>query len=514
LANDPGWAIDTNRAASNVRDFRPCHGEWKGCCLAAIVFHLLVVGWPGATSTVAMTRRSERGTRPLTVAQVSTADVGGGAERIAADLHEAYGAAGWEARLLVGTRLGSASNVVELPNDDTRGRLARAGVRLGDALQPHSSAGAQLLRAAARPRRAVTRLRGHEDFDFRGTRVVVDAAREVDLVHLHNLHGNYFDLRLLPAVSAEAAVLLTLHDGWLMSGHCAHSLGCDRWVSGCGHCPDLSLYPALLRDGTAENWRRKQAIMGSVRRLHLATPSAWLMDRVHRSLLADHVVESKVIPNGVDVSVFAPRDRARARAGLGLPVDATIILAAANGLRSNAYKDYATLEASLRTIAADTRQDVLVLMLGDAHEDIRLGSMTLRFIPMIRSADVMAAYYNSADLFVHAARADTFPTAVLEALASGLPVVGSRVGGIPEQVISHGPADHTGLLVPPADPGALAAAIRRLLDDPRERKARGAAAARDARTRFDGARQAQTYIEWATQIVVGHGPPGGAARRA
>lgn len=448
-----------------------------------------------------MTQHSERVIRPLRVAQVSTADVGGGAERIAADLHEAYGAAGWEAQLLVGSRIGSAPNVVELPNDETRGRLARAGVRLGDAMQPNSSAGAQLLRAAGQPRRAVRRLRGQEDFDFPGTQVVVDTARSVDLVHLHNLHGGYFDLRLLPAVSAEAAVLLTLHDGWLMSGHCAHSLACDRWVNGCGHCPDLSLYPALLRDGTAANWRRKQAVMGSVRRLHVATPSAWLMERVHRSLLADHVVESKVIANGVDTSAFAPRDRARARDGLGLPVDATIILAAANGLRSNVYKDYATLEAALRTIAADTRQDVLVLLLGDAHEDIRLGSMTLRFIPMIRSTDVMAAYYNAADLFVHAARADTFPTAVLEALASGLPVVGSRVGGIPEQVIAHGPLDHTGLLVPPADPGALAAAITRLLDDPRERGAIGDAAARDARTRFDGARQAKAYVDWATQIV-------------
>ena len=49
-------------------------------------------------------------------------------------------------------------------------------------------------------------------------------------------------------------VALTLHDEWLLTGHCAYTLGCERWRIGCGRCPDLTIYPAIRRDSTAENF--------------------------------------------------------------------------------------------------------------------------------------------------------------------------------------------------------------------------------------------------------------------
>jgi hypothetical protein len=55
--------------------------------------------------------------------------------------------------------------------------------------------------------------------------------------------------------------MLTLHDAWLLSGHCAHSFDCQRWKTGCGECPDLDVYPASPRDATACNWRRKREIL-------------------------------------------------------------------------------------------------------------------------------------------------------------------------------------------------------------------------------------------------------------
>jgi glycosyltransferase involved in cell wall biosynthesis len=69
------------------------------------------------------------------------------------------------------------------------------------------------------------------------------------------------------------------------------------------------------------------------------------------------------------------------------------------------------------------------------------------------------------DLFVHPSLADAFPTVLLEAMAAGLPVVASRVGGIPEIVIPG----TTGELVPPGDANALAATINSVLADPAAR---------------------------------------------
>lgn len=92
--------------------------------------------------------------------------------------------------------------------------------------------------------------------------------------------------------------------------------------------------------------------------------------------------------------------------------------------------------------------------------------------------------FRRADLFVLPTRGDCSPLAILEALASGLPVIATRVGAIAEQV-EHGV---TGFVVDPDRPDRLATAIGVLLGDPARRRAMGVAARRAAEERFDAAR--------------------------
>jgi glycosyltransferase involved in cell wall biosynthesis len=438
------------------------------------------------------------------VVQVSTSDVGGGAERIALDLHQAYRARGWSARLMVGHRHGGdLPGVVGIPGDEARGPLARASAAAAERIRPGAPRLARAAYALGQPVRSIRRLYGVEDFDFPGSRSVVEAAAGADLVHAHNLHGRYFDLRLLPEVTRRAPLLLTLHDAWLLSGHCAHSVGCDRWRTGCGGCPDLTLYPSVPRDATALNWRRKQAVYAGTGGVRIATPSRWLLDRVQESMLAPHLLDARVVHNGVDTEVFAPRPAGPARERLGLPAHAVVALCVGTGLRANPFKDYATLEAALRRLGADpTTPETVVLVLGDDHPDLVLGSLTMRFVAGTSGPAATAGYYDAADVFVHAARSDTFPTAVLEALSSGLPVVASAVGGIPEQVRSGDHEPPTGVLVPPGDAPALAAALGSLLADPQRRQRLGEAAGRDARSRFDARRQHAVYLAWAAEFAV------------
>lgn len=113
------------------------------------------------------------------------------------------------------------------------------------------------------------------------------------------------------------------------------------------------------------------------------------------------------------------------------------------------------------------------------REAARLGvAGQVRFLG--RRADIFPLMAR-ADAVVMPSRTEGHPLALLEAMALGRPVLATAVGGVPEVVASG----HTGLLVPAEDPGALAAALTGLRDDPQGAAARGLAAAGEVRRRFD-----------------------------
>jgi glycosyltransferase involved in cell wall biosynthesis len=130
----------------------------------------------------------------------------------------------------------------------------------------------------------------------------------------------------------------------------------------------------------------------------------------------------------------------------------------------------------------------------------------------LTGAALDAAYAN-ADLFVLPSRAETYGMVVTEALARGLPVVASAVGGVPE-ALGTAPGGLPGRLVPPDDPGALAAALRDWLTDPdlRERWRAAARARRESLTGWDEtARQLAEILDPVAEIL---GPDGMASTRA
>jgi glycosyltransferase involved in cell wall biosynthesis len=355
---------------------------------------------------------------------------------------------------------------------------------------------ARLARAARTPGVAVDAVLGREDFRFPATAHLVDVAGSpFEVAHLHNLHGGYFDLRELAVLSRRFPVVVTPHDMWLATGHCAHSLGCERWLAGCGSCPHLRVYPALLRDGTAGNLRRKRDIYRRSS-LRFGVPSRWLASILERSVVAPAIEELRVIPNGVDLSVFRPGDRVAARRRLGVGDVELVLVFAGHGIRTNDFKDYATFDSALSRLGSSKGGPITAFALGsDGERTLVRGRVTVREVRLLPPNGVVE-YLRAADLYVHAARAETFPLTILESLACGVPVVASAVGGVPEQVTSQ-----TGILVEPGDPEALAVAISMLEDDPERRTRMGVAAARYAEEHYSLQRQSAAYLGWFAELI-------------
>jgi glycosyltransferase involved in cell wall biosynthesis len=175
-----------------------------------------------------------------------------------------------------------------------------------------------------------------------------------------------------------------------------------------------------------------------------------------------------VIPNGVDADYFQP---VKAR---GRPYPAVVVSVA----RMVPDKDHATLIRAFALVAPDFPRARLWLVgegpclkaVGQlARESLPPGSF--RFIP---PCEDLRPLFRQAGLLALSSRTESLPNVVLEAMAAGLPVAATAVGGLPELVTPG----RTGWLAPPGDPPALAAILGRLLSDPDQCRALGAAARR------------------------------------
>jgi glycosyltransferase involved in cell wall biosynthesis len=361
-------------------------------------------------------------------------------------LHQGLRKQGHDSRLLVGSSAISEPEVVEI-------RRLAMGKRFAARKMVDSLA-----------RFAEWRIRIPFDY-YATTRQILysQAFREADIVHLHNLHGRYFNYRLLPEIAERKPVVWTLHDMWALTGHCAYSYDCERWLTGCGNCPLLKGMegrqvepPGTRFDLTQQVWRTKGRVYGEST-LHVVTPSRWLLGQARRSVLSG-AASFQHIPYGVDLSVFRPRDRSMARRALELPLDAKVVLFAAQSAASQRKGFHFVLEGLKRLM----RPSVVLLTLGaNSATNIEVDGGRIRSIGTLTDERLMNLAYCAADLLVFPSLADNLPLVLVESLAAGTPSVSFNVGGVPE-LVRH---METGYLARYEDIEDLICGIKLLLDD-------------------------------------------------
>lgn len=201
----------------------------------------------------------------------------------------------------------------------------------------------------------------------------------------------------------------------------------------------------------------------------------------------------RVIPIAVDGTVFAPRPevprvpgRIFAVASADAPIKGVVpLLHAVAALRRHAHVELVVLGEARDGGAAE--RTIRELNLADA----------VRFVRGIPDAEV-AHQYAQAEVAVVPSLYEGFSIPALQAMSSGVALVATTAGAIPEVVGEDG---RTALLVPPDDPAALAAAIGRLLGDPQLREGLSSAALVRARTRFSWATTAQATVDVYREVI-------------
>jgi glycosyltransferase involved in cell wall biosynthesis len=189
---------------------------------------------------------------------------------------------------------------------------------------------------------------------------------------------------------------------------------------------------------------------------------------------------AQMIPNGVDIERFAPGPSG-ARAAWGFGADETVIMLARRLVKKNGVLGFARAVARMQArnfrvvVAGDgPDREQMVEILGEAGMLDRV-----KFLGAVPNSS-MPEIYRACDVAVLPSLAEATSITGLEAMACGLPLVGTNVGGIPA-IVADGVS---GLLVPPADPEALAGALGRLIDSPGLRRTMGEAGRRSAEETF------------------------------
>jgi len=399
--------------------------------------------------------------RPLSISVVNRDFLGGGAERCARDIFFGMRARG---------------HVTSFYRRQTHGDASLGGGRIPggafDKFVSRAFSGALGLTDVVAPAPLVSALRG-------------SSFAAADVIHAHNLHGSRFNLLALPVVARRSRLVLTLHDQWLLAGDCLpRPEDCERWLTGCGHCPLKAPSaergdPGLRRiDLTALNWRLKRALFTHTprERVVLVSPSRWLAEQVARSYLAPLACE--VVPNGVDLAAFFPEDRASCRAQLRLGHESFVIVAVAANWDTS-YKGSALIAALARALG--TGAEVIVVGSSSPATRRQFDEARVRTLGPLADVSDLRRAISAADVALVASTWENLPYAVSEALACGVPVVARRVGGIPEML-----NDDVGTLVgPDAHAAEFADAIRAYETTAETRGNRRAAARAHAQRHFD-----------------------------
>jgi glycosyltransferase involved in cell wall biosynthesis len=227
--------------------------------------------------------------------------------------------------------------------------------------------------------------------------------------------------------------------------------------------------------------------------------SRWIRDDAARAPWLSRIPHF-LIPNGYDLERYAPRpEEGRAfRARYGIAADARVVLTSAKLTRNKGHE--VAIAALGRLQASGT--PLVYLICGDGVREAELRTLARSaqlpavFTGLLESDELIAALA-AADVVVHPSLNEIFPNAVGEAMACGRPVIAADAGGTAELV----GADGAGVLVPPGDPDALAAAVRELLEDPERRRRLGAAARQRIAAEFPLARMIDRYEAALTAVI-------------
>ena len=255
---------------------------------------------------------------------------------------------------------------------------------------------------------------------------------KIDIVHFHAMQNNFLSLCDISYLAKKYKTIFTIHDTWLFTGGCMYFKNCLKWQNTeCNNCIENRKFIYSVIKNTRKNYLQKRKVFLN-KNISFITPSIWMENLVKLSYLRNENVQT--INNGIDIDIFTPlKNRNELRLKYGI-TKKTIMFSA--GDINNPYKGFDLLIKALNLL--DSPDEYQLLIIGKISNLIENVNISVVYTGYLTDKTLLNMYYNLADLFILPSREDNFPTVVLEAMASGTPVLAFNIGGLPEEISENG----------------------------------------------------------------------------
>lgn len=315
-----------------------------------------------------------------------------------------------------------------------------------------------------------------------------------DIVHYHLLHNGYFSLFAMPKLTSLKPSVWTIHDPWLMTGHCVHPYTCERWKDGCGECPDLNTFMPMRRDNTRYMFETKRRILAKSR-VDIIVTSQFMLEMAKKSPIFAHN-RIHFIPFGLDMNVFKRIGLTNLRSKYNIGLDNLVISFRET---ENEYKGLKFIKEVLNRLSVEEYSVPITLF--TVNKTGLLKDFECKFqvveLGVVTDESIMAEFYNCSDIFLMPSTAEAFGMMAIEAMACGIPVIAFEGTSLPEVIFA--PAG--GVCVPMKDSDALYAAIDKLMKSPEERKEIGDEAYRLSRIHYDFENHAKKIMALYEEVI-------------
>lgn len=236
-----------------------------------------------------------------------------------------------------------------------------------------------------------------------------------NIIHLHNLHGYYLNFFwLLKWLNKnDIKIVWSLHDEWVLTWLPAHSLDCKHCLGGGGRCVNNYDYPKNYFPIFKKLMIIKKQQIFTYKNITFVSPASWLFDKV-KQLYPNVLIKN--INNSIDVDLFKPRVKKDLRVQYGLPLDKKIILLSATNFDDKNKGG----EFISDLLNHSQMKNTLFISFGRGRMPIVDNLINFGHLTDLKK---IADLYALSDIFYFPSFAETASLSILEALASGLPIV-------------------------------------------------------------------------------------------